>query len=114
MDKLDEKALEAAEMALALRWFYQHRWLGMNDLKLTPMSARVARATDFRDGDFSAPAVRDAIDRFLANGMLRDYVPSDPFKRTYTPTDGMRLWHDELCRVPLPERQWVIPEPVPF
>lgn len=41
---LDEKGFELTQMALALRWFYMHRWLGLNDPKLEPMPGFVAAA----------------------------------------------------------------------
>lgn len=64
-------------------------------------------ASDYRDGDFSAPAVRDAIDDFRARGLLKE----SGNKRVYEPTEGVRLYVDALCAVPAPVQRWVIPLP---
>lgn len=60
---------------------------------------------DYRDGDFAAPAVREAIDGFRDAGLLKDSGQG----RIYEPTDGVRAYVDALCAVPLPVLQWVVP-----
>ncbi len=58
---------------------------------------------DFRDGDFSAPAVREAIDYFVAQGMLR----TPTHRRTYyEATDGCSMYVKQICSVPLPSLKW--------
>lgn len=49
-----------------------------------------------------APAVHDAISRFLAADLLK-YVEKD----IYEATEGGKLYVETLCSVPLPERKWI-------
>lgn len=62
---------------------------------------------DYRGGDFSAPAVREAIAAFVQLGLLVE-THVDP---RYQPTKGVHIYVEALCRVPLPERRWVMPAP---
>jgi hypothetical protein len=66
-----------------------------------------ARVNDYRDGDFSAPAVREALDTFVRLGLLL-VGTSD---RRYEPTEGLRVWVDALCSVAFPEQRWVTDTP---
>jgi len=66
--------------------------------------------SDYRDGDFGAPAVKEAIAGFLRAGLLKP-TPGGP--RAYEPTEGMRVWVEALCAVPWPEQVWRIPDHVP-
>ena len=66
---------------------------------------------DYRDGDFSAPAVRKAVDEFVADGLLR------PTKQksggigplSYETTERAQVFLQALCALPLPELRWVMP-----
>lgn len=66
-------------------------------------------ASDYRDGDFSAPAVREAMDRFVATGLLREVWNLQRSIR-YEPTEGCRVFVEALCRAPAPVQKWVIPD----
>lgn len=69
------------------------------------------RATDYRDGDFSAPAVRATIDAF--SGSLGLLAPNDVRQgrdlRSYLVTERARVYVEHLLAVPLPECRWEIP-----
>lgn len=53
-----------------------------------------------------APAVRDAIDRFLKAGLFTQSDLAD----VYEVTEGGRMYVDALRAVPLPERLWTMPK----
>ena len=68
--------------------------------------------TDYRDGDFSAPAVQDAIERFRDEINLLEPTQSmdvyhDPHYRI---TERGRVFVEALCNMPLPVKTWVMPE----
>jgi hypothetical protein len=66
--------------------------------------------TDFRNGDFSAPAVREAIDDFLRWEVLRENE-SHPIGResVYVIGERGRAFVEALCAVRLPVKKWVMP-----
>ena len=59
--------------------------------------------TDFRDGDFSAPAVREAIDMFCDEGML---CLSDSLNAVYEATEGVNVYVNKLMSIELPTLKW--------
>ena len=62
---------------------------------------------DFRDGDFSAPAVRDALNYFVLHKMLErddDRIP------IYEPTERLRAYIYKLCTIDLPQLKWTYDE----
>lgn len=62
---------------------------------------------DYRDGDFSAPAVRETIDNFRGvDEMLRG---CESGSRTYRLTDRGLAYVDALMRLPLPRKVWAMP-----
>lgn len=65
------------------------------------------RPDDFRGGDFSAPAVRAAIDAFVEAGML---ALQPGVKDSYYATGGLAAWVEALTSVPFPECHWIIPQ----
>jgi hypothetical protein len=69
------------------------------------------RAVDYRDGDLSAPAVRDTIDWFKGKaGLLCLRAPTgDGDYRTYCLTDRGNAYVAALTSLPLPVCHWVIP-----
>ena len=79
----------------------------MSPLQISIAIHYYASATDFRNGDFSAPAVDDTIAFFLKHGML--CLVDDP-DRKYGPTDRLAAYVSHLCKIPLPSRSWVFPE----
>lgn len=65
------------------------------------------RANDYRDGDFSATAVRELIDAFL--GPLGLLQSSPMLHQTYTITERGHAYVDALCAMALPICRWEIP-----
>ncbi len=65
--------------------------------------------TDFRDGDFSAPAVRQAIDQFKDSGFIRLTEDDDKAEAIYVGTDKCRAYVEALEAVPEPVQRWVVP-----
>ena len=59
--------------------------------------------TDFRDGDFSAPAVREAIAMFCDEGML---CLSDSQNAVYEATKGVNVYVNKLMSIELPTLKW--------
>lgn len=51
-----------------------------------------------------APAVLDAVTRFLDAGLIERVAPSE-----YRTTEGGRVLVEALCAVPWPVRRWVMP-----
>ena len=79
----------------------------MTPLQLEILLHYYACANDFRDGDFSAPAVREAIDRFKDGEMLT--IDDGKGVATYMLTERGRVYVEAVLAVPLPERRWVMP-----
>lgn len=83
----------------------------MTPLELSILIHYKGHASDFRDGDFSAPAVREAIDKFLEDDLLKQYVQQSA--QRYHLTERGHFFVDELCKVPLPfliwNKVWVMP-----
>lgn len=69
------------------------------------------RAADYREGDFSAPAVREAIDRFVGTLNLLETVPPPNMAgyRTYRLTPRGQAYVDHVLSIPLPVCRWEIP-----
>ena len=80
---------------------------------MTPLMIEIlihyyCRVDDFRDLD--APAVKDAIDYFLDNGLIKINT-NTKYYGVYTGNqDALKVYIEALCNVPLPELKWVIPE----
>ena len=62
---------------------------------------------DYRDGDFSAPAVRAAIDWMRDEVQLIEHKPGKP---GYVATDRLHAYVEKLCTIDLPVLKWVYPE----
>lgn len=72
-------------------------------------------ATDYRDGDISAPAVREAIDWACRENLLEVSPIAPPPGHEapkYRMTARGRCLVETICSVPLPQRReiWVTPE----
>ena len=71
--------------------------------------------TNYRDGDYSAPAVRETIDRFLKEGVIRphekrpDIDASAKYDRYFEITERGEAYVAMLKSVPLPICKWVMP-----
>ncbi|MDE2107388.1 MAG: hypothetical protein KGL39_59885 [Patescibacteria group bacterium] len=84
---------------------------------MTPLAIEIALhyncgASDYRNGDFSASAVREVIDGFLRGGLLKADVTGDITEvgaPQYRATEGLRMYVRELTEVPCPIQKWVMP-----
>lgn len=66
-----------------------------------------ARSSQYREGDFSAPAVGKAMRRFEELGLI-EREHGDVFGKTMFRTKGLELYLEALCAVPLPVNGWTI------
>ena len=72
--------------------------------------------TDYRDGDFTAPAVRNAIEEFRGNLNLLQSVPEEEHDGTmkllpmYRITERGSAFVEALQKIPLPQQVWIMPE----
>lgn len=83
----------------------------MTPLEISILLHYHCTVTDYRDGDFSAPAVREAIDRFYKVDELLKPTP-EALRGTwgaYVITERGRALVEALTRVPLPVQVWVMP-----
>lgn len=77
---------------------------------VTPLQLEIllwyhARANDYRDGDFSASAVRSEIDALRDQSKMIEAVPKDepnPYSRTYRLTERGERFVGAALSVPLP------------
>lgn len=81
----------------------------MSDITVAPIAVEIMlhyyySAADYRNGDFSAPAVRQFIDMWRDLGLLEASAPNN-----YEITEGGRLYVEAICNVPVPVRKWVTP-----
>jgi len=80
---------------------------------MTPLQLEIllhyrGAARDYRDGDFSAPAVREAISWLYAGvGMLKHTRFGQP---EYQLTEKGEFFVEQLCAMPLPVCVWRMPE----
>lgn len=90
---------------------------------MTPLEIEIlmhygCKADDYRNGDHSAPAVTDALNRFLNEGLLThdgfkpECFTNGALKARYAVTPRARFYLEALCQVPLPIQKWVMPGPV--
>ncbi len=97
------------------------RFPPLNAEPMTPLEIEIlmhyhCMGGDYRDGDHSAPAVKDAISRFLDENLLThegfhpEYFPDGRQKARYAATDRTRAYLEALQAVPLPVQIWVIPK----
>lgn len=87
---------------------------------MTPLEIEIlfhyrCRADDYRNGDHSAPAVKEAIGRFLDDELLIHHgfavarFESGTIKARYATTPRTCVYLDFLCSVPLPIQKWIMP-----
>lgn len=82
----------------------------MTPLEISILLHYATRADDFREGDFSAPAVREAIDRFRKVDELLEPTSHHPSAgAAYVITPRGLAYVDALERMPLPVQVWVMP-----
>jgi len=60
---------------------------------------------DYRDGDFSAPAVREAIDWMREESLI-------VYKKEggYQATERLHAYVEKICSIDLPIKKWIYPE----
>lgn len=85
---------------------------------MTPLRLSIAlhyhyATTDFLDGDFTAPAVGEAMSEFLRQGLLKE-APSPQQGQTAMPaewvaTERLTVFVKALTEIPLPVQAWVMP-----
>lgn len=80
----------------------------MNILEIEILFHYRCTPRDYRDGDFSAPAVERVIEEFLADDMLKP-ATGPHSTRKYELTDRAEFYIDTLQSIPLPKPMWVIP-----
>lgn len=83
----------------------------------TPIEIEIAlhyyyHVGDFREGDFSAPAVRDTLFKFEQFGLL-DRTEHPGADRRYGRTEALEIYVNALCSVGYPVKTWVMPEAKP-
>lgn len=88
----------------------------MSPLGVTILLHYWGSSAPFRDGDFSAPAVRDALREFMKLGLLVDANPEN--MRTGEPSltlvanrEALEPYVNAVLAVPLPVQTWGLPEP---
>lgn len=87
----------------------------MSPLELSILLHYRGCARDFRDGDFSAPAVRQAIDWFRGDaGMLESTNGNPSATAAYKLSSKGEFFVEELCKMPLPISVWMMPSNVEF
>lgn len=62
--------------------------------------------SDYSDGDFSAPAVRSAINEFKDRGYLKESSAHNALS-TYQATDKLHAYVKAICNVPEPKQIWI-------
>lgn len=84
----------------------------MTPLQLSILIHYYGHAEDYRFGDFSAPAVREAIDLFNGDADLLEHDFSGYPKAVYKLTEKGKFFVEHLCSVPLPvpKHSWMIPK----
>ncbi len=92
----------------------------MTPLEIEILMHYACKADDYRDGDHSAPAVKDALNRFTGDEALLRHEGFRPekfgdgrLKARYAVTPRARAYLEALCKVPLPQERWMLPKPWP-
>jgi len=80
----------------------------MTPLQLEILVHYYAHAVDYRDGDFSAPAVREAVDQFRNDGWLKANT-DQTWDMAYTRTPKLAAFIEHVCELPEPILTWVMP-----
>lgn len=82
----------------------------MTPLQLEILLHYYASLGDYREGDFSAPAVRKAIDDFKGPlGLLRPAKENTSRGSCYVITERGRTFLNHVLELPLPVQTWVMP-----
>ncbi len=86
----------------------KERMRAMTPLQIEMLLHYYSRADDYRDGDFSAPAVQEALEGFKRDELLAADQAGPP-RTCYVITERGRVYVEALRAVPMPERRWVMP-----
>jgi hypothetical protein len=83
---------------------------------MTPLAIEIlmhyhTRPGDYRDGDFSAPAVRELIDRFNGHDALLE--ASTDIRTSYRLSKRGEVCIEALQAIPLPVQAWIMPTTIP-
>lgn len=86
-------------------------------LAVSPLQIKIllhywACLDDFNEGDFFPPAIREAIDYFVSLGLLISGPEREHHEwvKYHGNREALSLYVEELCSVPIPVKQWVIPK----
>ncbi len=79
---------------------------GVTPLHITIGAHYAVSMVDFEN--LSVPAVANAIQDFLTAELLREQKEA-PGRPRYVKTAGLDLWIEEICKVPFPRIQWIMP-----
>jgi hypothetical protein len=84
----------------------------MTPLKIEILLHYYCSPEEYREGDLSAPAVEEAIEWFLDNGLLElaDHRDKEKCGGSFRATDRAKALIEAWCNTPLPVSVWVIPE----
>lgn len=85
----------------------------MTPLEISILLHYYCSTTDFRGGDFSAPAVDDAMRWFAENDLLQPTGSHPNAGPEYAITERGRVYIEALRAVPLPEKRRVMPSSHP-
>lgn len=84
---------------------------------MTPLQIEILlhywyRTNQYRDGDFSAPAVKEALEMFVRHDILTTSVISQVERKPKYEADreALQAYITALTNVPLPRRTWIVPE----
>lgn len=87
---------------------------------MTPLEIEIllhyyARVADYRNGDHSAPAVKEALTKFLEAELIRheggnpEYFPNGSLKARYALMPRGMAYVGALLRVQMPVAAWLLP-----
>lgn len=81
----------------------------MTPLVLDIIMHYYARGNDYRDGDFSAPAVAEARGALLAKSIIREATPEENFDgmQEYRLTDRGHAYVEKVLSIEFPVQKWV-------
>ena len=83
----------------------------MSPLQIEMLLHFYGRGDDYRDGDYSAPAVQDALSYFGHEGLIQRYEPEGDrdaaITKSYELTDRGAAFVVALMRMPLPKQIWI-------
>lgn len=85
----------------------------MSPLTLQIIIHYCVRAVDYRDGDLSAPAVKQVIAYLENEEMIRKVTKDDDncfHTMKYVGTTKARYYLDYICKIPFPVNDFKIPE----